>query len=275
MQRSDTVEAKGCILDGQNNDDMETKKCSKCGEEKALSEFGRHRYCKNGINPQCKKCNRINALKYAKENKHKVILSKKEYYKSNKQKIRENQVLYEQKNRKQILEYKRKWYKENKDRVLKENKEFYSNNKEEINKKRRHKYKKAILKAKGCKGCKVVFTPNISNKQIYCASCRKERLNARVLKRKALKRSSINKGLLFTAKDIFKRDKWTCKICGVKVQKKHIHKSNAAEMDHIIPVTKGGLHIPSNIQTLCRRCNARKGNKIIGQLTLIQKEQCM
>lgn len=33
------------------------------------------------------------------------------------------------------------------------------------------------------------------------------------------------------------------------------------EMDHIIPLTRGGTHSEGNLQPLCRSCNASKGNK--------------
>jgi len=33
-------------------------------------------------------------------------------------------------------------------------------------------------------------------------------------------------------------------------------------IDHIIPVSRGGPHTQSNIQGLCRACNAKKSNKI-------------
>lgn len=34
------------------------------------------------------------------------------------------------------------------------------------------------------------------------------------------------------------------------------------EVDHIIPVSKGGTDFEHNLQVLCRSCNAKKGNKI-------------
>ena len=43
------------------------------------------------------------------------------------------------------------------------------------------------------------------------------------------------------------------------------------EMDHINPLSKGGVHHISNIQPLCRECNARKSNKIIGDIMPQQK----
>lgn len=58
---------------------------------------------------------------------------------------------------------------------------------------------------------------------------------------------------------IKKRDKYTCQNCGLSTtQEPHL----LLEIDHIIPVSKGGLSVPSNLQTLCWKCNRTKGNKI-------------
>ena len=35
------------------------------------------------------------------------------------------------------------------------------------------------------------------------------------------------------------------------------------EIDHIIPVSKGGLTEESNLQTLCWKCNRSKSDKIL------------
>ncbi len=33
-------------------------------------------------------------------------------------------------------------------------------------------------------------------------------------------------------------------------------------VDHIIPLSRGGLNTPDNLRTLCGQCNRRKGNRI-------------
>ena len=45
---------------------MNTKTCTKCGRELPPSAFGKHRLCKDGLNPECKDCNKKRAKKYSK-----------------------------------------------------------------------------------------------------------------------------------------------------------------------------------------------------------------
>lgn len=57
--------------------------------------------------------------------------------------------------------------------------------------------------------------------------------------------------------DILKRDGFRCQICGATAAdgvKLHV--------DHIVPIAKGGKTEPSNLRTLCDRCNSGKSDKI-------------
>ena len=58
---------------------------------------------------------------------------------------------------------------------------------------------------------------------------------------------------------IKQRDHYTCQICGDSVYK---NPDIILEIDHIIPVSKGGETVEYNLQTLCRTCNRRKSNKM-------------
>ncbi len=53
--------------------------------------------------------------------------------------------------------------------------------------------------------------------------------------------------------EVWERDNFTCRKCG---SRKNL------EIDHIFPVSKGGDNTIENLQTLCKSCNSKKGNRI-------------
>ena len=58
---------------------------------------------------------------------------------------------------------------------------------------------------------------------------------------------------------IKKRDNYTCQKCGVSVKDEP---TLLLEVDHIIPISKGGKSVEENLQCLCWKCNRSKGAKI-------------
>lgn len=76
------------------------------------------------------------------------------------------------------------------------------------------------------------------------------------------KKSVAGQRALMTSKlreQIKRRDLYTCKNCGISLeQEPHL----LLEIDHIIPVSKGGLTAEDNLQTLCWKCNRSKGAKV-------------
>lgn len=56
------------------------------------------------------------------------------------------------------------------------------------------------------------------------------------------------------------RDNYTCCTCGNST---NAEPNLLLEIDHIIPVSKGGLTEESNLQTLCWKCNRSKSNKLM------------
>ena len=59
---------------------------------------------------------------------------------------------------------------------------------------------------------------------------------------------------------IKKRDNYTCCNCGNSI---YAEPNLLLEIDHIIPVSKGGCTEEKNLQTLCWKCNRSKSDKII------------
>lgn len=54
------------------------------------------------------------------------------------------------------------------------------------------------------------------------------------------------------------RDEFACRYCSVSISDEP---NLLLEVDHIKPVSKGGLSVEANLQTLCWRCNRTKSNK--------------
>jgi 5-methylcytosine-specific restriction endonuclease McrA len=57
---------------------------------------------------------------------------------------------------------------------------------------------------------------------------------------------------------VFRRENYRCQHCGVEALFIEL------EVDHIRPVSRGGSDDPSNLQTLCVKCNRKKGNRFVG-----------
>ncbi len=77
------------------------------------------------------------------------------------------------------------------------------------------------------------------------------------------RKSAAGQRALMTARlrDYIKtRDSHTCKHCSVSI---HAEPHLLLEVDHIIPVSRGGLSAEENLQTLCWRCNRTKSNKLV------------
>lgn len=53
-------------------------------------------------------------------------------------------------------------------------------------------------------------------------------------------------------KYVFQRDNYQCKACGQTQLETELN------IDHIIPLARGGSNDISNLQTLCRTCNQSK-----------------
>jgi hypothetical protein len=62
---------------------------------------------------------------------------------------------------------------------------------------------------------------------------------------------------------VFDKADWCCESCGIStpMSEKGKNNDNSPELDHIIPISKGGPHKYDNVQLLCRACNAIKSDR--------------
>lgn len=60
-----------------------------------------------------------------------------------------------------------------------------------------------------------------------------------------------------TRREVFIRDNHTCQYCG--------RRGGDLTIDHVIPRSRGGLHVWENVVSACRQCNHRKGGKSVAE----------
>jgi hypothetical protein len=62
--------------------------------------------------------------------------------------------------------------------------------------------------------------------------------------------------------DIFERDEYVCGICGEATSRgAKVPDPRAPTVDHVVPMSKGGPHLRSNVQCACFECNWRKADR--------------
>jgi len=173
--------------------------------------------------------------KYRKRNKKRLLEYGRRYYQEHKEEYKK----WRKENKEYIKECNKKWREKNKVRKKLGDREYFLNNRKKVNEYHK-KYKKEnpkrvsewYKKYNGSPKGKLNFT-----KQNHL------RLSKKFGNEFKLSQKDIKK--------IFERDK-VCVYCG---------KSRHLELDHIVPLSKGGKSIFNNFVVACRYCNPSKSNK--------------
>lgn len=111
-------------------------------------------------------------------------------------------------------------------------------------------YLKHIPVTRACLSCgkPIVGTA----RRLYCdGTCRQAGNRA------GLTAPATNKAAASLRFAILERDKFRCRYCGAGPD------DDVLELDHIVPVSKGGQPTIDNLVTACRTCNIGKGTKIL------------
>lgn len=136
------------------------------------------------------------------------------------------------------------------------------------------KYKKTQPTAKLCIVCGVRFESKLADRKYCSQRCHravykhtdagKAIRKAHKLKSKAKRRSKEHSFLdAIRPSAVGDGCGWKCLGCGCDTPKALRGKNldNSPEIDHIIPLSKGGAHTYDNVQILCRVCNALKSDR--------------
>jgi len=87
-------------------------------------------------------------------------------------------------------------------------------------------------------------------------------------KAKAKRRKANRLGEAFDPIVVFNRSGWRCNFCGIETPrcKRGTADPSAPEIDHVVPLSRGGAHTMSNVQCLCRQCNNFKSYRTMDEM---------
>jgi 5-methylcytosine-specific restriction endonuclease McrA len=233
-----------------------TKRCSKCGEVKALTEFGKCNRTKDGHNTRCKAC--CNAMQRAQreQNPEKARAREQRYRQAHPgrvqeavrrfriahpEKKREHNHRYQEKHPDRVREAKRRYAEDHPDRMNSATRRY-----REANPEKQREY----------------------DRQRYSANPKRERERARQYQRqhpevkrrseqhrRARKRNALGS---YTSQDLDKQlleQRSLCFWCSEPLE-------SGWQVDHVIPISRNGSNWPENIVCACPSCNLRKQDKI-------------
>lgn len=251
------------------NNQKETKICIKCKVEKNKNEFYKRK--DNGYyKSECSECTKILMKEYRQINKEKIRITNKKYIEKNIEKVSEYRK-----------DYGKKYYIENKELLLEKNKEKYIKDKENIlarNKQYRiDNFERISIKAKEYREenrdyllylQREYYKNNKEKRKEYLEKNKEKIKNYRKqysqtdtykasLKNSKYKRRALEKNGDVTSAQIceLQKNAKTCYWCNTSLKNKKIN------IDHYVPLSKGGLHSISNLVVSCRKCNLTKNAK--------------
>ena len=127
-----------------------------------------------------------------------------------------------------------------------------------------------------CEKCGAIFV-QYSPQQILCKSCHEDvervKIRARRTANKRLREANARKNgkvdYSITLSKLIERDNHICQLCGREVNENDyvfvgdtfVAGNDYPSIDHIKPLSKGGLHQWDNVQLAHRLCNSLKWNK--------------
>lgn len=134
--------------------------------------------------------------------------------------------------------------------------------------KQKRKEELAQMEVRFCKKCGSFFYPKSTN-QVYCSKACEKYTNHQIndIKRKRLEEKQKIDDIPLNA--VFKKYNGICYLCGGKCDYSDVRYVNGIpkalgnypSREHVIPLSKGGLHSWDNIRLAHIRCNSSKGVK--------------
>jgi len=239
-----------------------TKTCSKCNIVKSEDDFNKRSAAEDGLCPRCRGC----CKEYYQSHKKEILDQKRQYYSDNKDEVLVKAKQYYENNKEEKRTYAKRYHKKNANKIKAYLKQYYADNNEEAKSKAKQYYrdnaeeKKAYAKQYR-EDNKAYFT---EYNRIYSKSPNGKAAD----KKKRHQRRAQKMGAHcdnFNPDEVFERDGYRCQLCGKKTRPDYNRFHPLfPNLDHIVPLSKGGNHTKRNTQCLCHQCNSTKYNTGVG-----------
>jgi 5-methylcytosine-specific restriction endonuclease McrA len=225
------------------------KTCTKCENKfPATTEFFyKQKTGKFGLHATCKTCRNKYNQEYCKNNPGKHAVASKKYYINNKEKCMvvakkyrvnnpEKVATWQKNNKEKNTVASKKYYMNNKGKCAAASKKYYEKNKERILIRRAEYY--ANNKEKYAVNAKKWWEANPDKRNVYETKRRAEKLDQ--------------------SPRLTQDEKHQIDL----IYKKSQELGSDWQVDHVIPLSKGGLHHPGNLQIVTKDYNLQKNDKI-------------
>lgn len=216
-------------------EDITTKCCTKCGENKPRDAFSKDADKRDGLSTLCKSCRSAANAVWRAENPDKVKKNNADWYEKNADRSRayskEYRAAHPEKTKSTVAAWRTKnpgrskasmanWYASNKERVMASNAVWRSNNKGKV--------------------LSYQATYRASKPDAIRLDYSRRRTGVKLTKNIIIKLTKLQRG--------------KCACCGKPLGKDY-------HIDHIMPLALGGSNTDDNIQLLRKLCNLQKSAK--------------
>lgn len=218
------------------------KYCHRCSTDKPVAEFGRCRTAKDGLQSCCKACKREQCRQWHARNR--------EYRKSYNAARAEQQSEYSRewyaRNADSLNAHRRSKYNANLDSERRRTRRYHARNRAAVNARRKawRAANRDIVSARAA-------TRRIANPEYIKQWRRENRAKVRNYWHVRRAHKLAAEPVQFSDAQLVQRMAMFsgCWICG----------GPAEHIDHVKPLSKGGMHVLANLRPACATCNTRKG----------------
>jgi hypothetical protein len=125
-----------------------------------------------------------------------------------------------------------------------------------------YEYKVIVPIEWACECGEVFYRTHWRDRRRYCDRCRLKYKRARY-RIKTVKRQGAQFGMRISVDQIAERDNFICHLCGQVVDMSLKRTFGfGATVDHVLPISKGGLDVMENVKLAHWSCNRKKGNRV-------------